>query len=104
MMIGLQIGKPGRHFIDGFLGRLSKRFHMMNYYTKPSKYGLGDEYLSWLKDCLEDENRGNKIMLCSVKLGSFMEFLQVVSARYESSLSCEAEAQRICTDLRLLLY
>jgi len=66
----------------------------MNYYTKPSKYGLGDEYLRWLKDCLEDENRGIKIVLCSIKLGSFMEFLQVASAGYESRLSRKAEAQR----------
>lgn len=93
-MIGLCRGKCGRHFIDGFLGKLSARFHTMDYCTKPSKYGLGDEYLRWLRNCLEDKNEGIKSLHCSPKLGSFMGVLLVASAGCESGQSCEAEAQR----------
>ena len=94
IMIGLHRGKPGRHFTDGFSGKLSTRFHMMDYCIKPSKYGLGDECLRWLRNFLENKNGGIKSTFCSPKLGSFMGVLPVASARVTSGLSCEAETHR----------
>lgn len=71
IMIGLHRGKPGRHFIDGFSGELSTRFHMMDYCIKPSKYGLGDECLRLLRNCIEDKTGGIKTAFYSPKLGSY---------------------------------
>jgi len=67
---------------------------MMDYYIKPSKYELDDECLRWLRNCLEDENRGIKSPFSSAKLGFFMGVLLVPSAGLVSGLSCEAEVHR----------
>lgn len=71
IMIGLHRRKPGRHFIDGFSGKLSTRFHMMDYRIKPSKYGLGDECLRCLRNCLEDKNGGIKSAFLFTQAGIF---------------------------------
>lgn len=93
-MIGLHRRKPGRHFIDGFSGKLSTRFHMMDYRIKPSKYGLGDECLRCLRNCLEDKNGGIKSAFLFTQAGIFHGGLLVFSAGLISGLSCEAEAHR----------
>lgn len=71
IMIGLHRRKPGRHFIDGFSGKLSTRFHMMDYRIKPSKYGLGDECLRCLRNCLEDKNGVIKSAFLCTQAGIF---------------------------------
>lgn len=94
IMIGLHRGKPGRDFIDGISGKLSRRFHMMDYCIKPSKYGLVDECFRWLRNYLEDKNGGIQSAFCSPKLGSFMGVLLVASAELILGFSCEVKAHR----------
>lgn len=94
IMVGLDRGKPGRHFIDGISGKLSARSHMMDYCAKPPKYGLGDECFRWLRNCLEDKNGGIQSAFCSPKLRSFMGVLPSASAGFVSGLSGEVEAHR----------